>query len=139
MIGPKELFMSLFRFKSQKSIKKTILVIDDEATTLKLVKETLCNAGFEVLTAESGEAGLKIAQDTNPDVIITDVLMPSMDGFMLFKELKKGAGTKDKSVLVLSGRQNVGDTFRRFGADSFLTKPVDPKLLVSEVMRLIKK
>jgi len=115
---------------------KTILVIDDEATTLRIVDETLSRAGYRVLTASSGEEGLKLAKDNNPDVIITDVVMPQMDGFMLFKELKREEATKDKNVLVLSSRENVGDTFRRFGADSFLTKPVDPKLLLEQIKKI---
>ena len=117
---------------------KTVLVIDDDATTLRIVEKTLTQAGYNVLTAKSGEDGLKLANAGNPDIIITDVLMPQMDGFMLFKELKRGEATKDKSVLVLSSRQNVGDTFRRFGADSFLTKPVDTKLLLAQIEKLLK-
>ena len=125
--------------KPKPASSKTVLVIDDEPTTLKIVTDSLSKAGYDVLAASSGEEGLKLAQDRNPDVIITDVLMPKMDGFMLFKELKRGEETKDKSVLVLSARQNVGDTFRRFGADSFLTKPVDPQKLIAEIEKLTTK
>lgn len=117
---------------------KTILVIDDDLSTLKLIEQTLVKAGYRVLTAESGEQGLALAQKNNPDIVITDVVMPKMDGFMLFKELKRDEMTRNKSVLVLSARHNVGDTFRRFGADSFLTKPVSPDLLLAEIERLIK-
>jgi len=133
--------MSLFDkiLKKKNSAKKTVLVIDDDATTLRIVEQTLLDAGYNVLTAQDGEQGLKITQDNNPDVIITDVLMPGMDGFMLFKELKRDEETKDKSVLVLTSRENVGDTFRRFGADSFLTKPVDPHRLLSEIEKILNK
>jgi len=119
------------------SPSKKILIIDDEETALTLVEKTLTEAGYDVITAKTGEDGLRMAQENNPDVIITDVLMPSMDGFMLFKELKKDDSTKDKSVLVLSARENVGDTFRRFGADCFLTKPIDTQQLLKEVKRLL--
>lgn len=117
----------------------TVLVIDDETTTLRIIQQALTKAGYEVLTAESGEEGLKLAQAQNPDVIITDVVMPGMDGFMLFKELKRDEETRDKSILVLSARQNVEDTFRRFGADSFVTKPVDPQQLIAEIKKLLNK
>jgi len=116
---------------------KTVLVIDDEDTTLKIIENVLTQAGYNVLTSTSGEEGLKIAQENNPDIVITDVVMPNIDGFMLFKKLKSDETTKDQPVLVLSARHNVGDTFHRFGADSFLTKPIDAKLLISEIERLL--
>ena len=125
--------------KSNPPPAKTVLIIDDDAATRKVVEQTLTKAGYAVLSAASGEEGLSMAQKRNPDIIITDVIMPGMDGFMLFKELKRDEDTKNKSVLVLSGRQNIGDTFRRFGADGFLTKPVDTKLLITEIEKLIKK
>ncbi len=126
-------------FNKKDPAATTILVIDDDATTLRIVEQALTSAGYTVLTAQDGEQGLKISQDNNPDIIITDVLMPGMDGFMLFRELKRGEETKDKNVLVLTSRENVGDTFRRFGADSFLTKPVDPQRLLAEIARVLKK
>lgn len=125
--------------KSNQPTVKTILIIDYDATTRKIIEQTLTKAGYAVLSAASGEEGLSLAQNRNPDIIITDVIMPGMDGFMLFKELKRDENTKNKSVLVLSGRQNIGDTFRRFGADGFLTKPVDARLLISEIEKLLKK
>jgi len=133
--------MSLFdKFhKKKSSTPKTILVIDDDVTTLRIVEQALMDAGYQVLTAQDGEQGLKITQENDPDVIITDVLMPGMDGFMLFRELKRDEETKNKSVLVLTSRENVGDTFRRFGADSFLTKPVDSKRLLSEIEKILEK
>lgn len=125
------------RSKPQMPSGKTILVIDDDATTLKIVEHALKQAGYLVLLAANGEEGIQIAQKNNPDIIITDVLMPNMDGFMLLKEVKHDENMRSKSVLILTSRQNVGDTFRRFGADGFLTKPVDPALLLAEIKRLL--
>ena len=122
--------------KDDQPSAKTILVIDDEETSIKIVEHTLKEAGYNVLTATSGEDGLRIARENNPEVIITDVLMPSMDGFMLLKELKNHEKTKDTVILVLTARENVGDTFQRLGTDSFLTKPVDPEQLISEIKKL---
>ncbi|MCK5214326.1 MAG: response regulator [Candidatus Omnitrophica bacterium] len=115
---------------------KTVLVIDDEATSISIIKHALTGSGYNILTATSGEEGLQTAKDSHPDVIITDVLMPSMDGFMLVKELRRDENTKDTSILVLTARENVGDNLLRFGADAFLTKPINTQELISAVKRL---
>ncbi|MDP2653348.1 MAG: response regulator [Candidatus Omnitrophota bacterium] len=122
--------------KPQEQPPQTILVIDDDPTTQKIVQQALTKSGYLVLTASSGEAGLEAARDKNPDAIILDVLMPGMDGFMLIKELRSREATKGKPVIVLTSRDNVGDTFQRFGADAFLTKPVNPPLLLETLRKL---
>ncbi len=115
---------------------KAVLVIDDEITSRELIKRGLGKFGYTVLTAGSGEEGLKIAQESDPDVIIIDVLMPGMDGFMLLKEIRRNKTTQGKKVVVLTSRENVGETFLRSGADGFLTKPVDPEQLNAKLEKL---
>ena len=116
--------------------EELILVVDDSVLTLNIIKFALEQRGFKVNTALEGETALQRALLLGPALILADLVMPQMDGFMLFKELKREEATKDKNVLVLSSRENVGDTFRRFGADSFLTKPVDPKLLLEQIKKI---
>jgi DNA-binding response OmpR family regulator len=124
-------------FKSKPRAVKTILVIDDEAISLKIVAQAFTKSGYKVLIAESGEAGLKLARENHPDVIILDVVMPGMDGFMLLKELKRDENIGKVPVLVLSARQNVADTCLRLGAANFLAKPVDCDALFTQVEKLI--
>ena len=125
--------------KPKEKPAKTVLVIDDEATTRTIIRQTLAKSGYEVLTAQSGEQGLAIAKQNIPDIIMIDVLMPGMDGFMLLKEIKRQDALRDKPIIVLTSRENVGDTLRRFGADSFLNKPVDPVVLLKEIEKLTGK
>ena len=133
MIDSKEESM-LFNLK--KKTPKKILVIDDDATTLEIIVQALSKAGYEVFLAQSGEKGLEIARNKSPDVMVIDVLMPGMDGFMLLKELKKDSATQKIPVLVLSARQNVADTIRRLGAVTFINKPVEPKQLLNQIKKL---
>jgi len=75
-------------------MKKKILIVDDEVQLRDMLKEELKDAGYEVDTAENGQAGLSKLKEYKPDLIILDIKMPIMDGYEFFKELKKYQNTK---------------------------------------------
>ena len=122
--------------KSDVGASKKVLVVDDDATTIELVKSALGNIGFEVISAVNGEEGLQAVAQEDPQLIIIDVLMPIMDGFLLFKELKKRKQTENRRVLILTSRENVEESFLRSGADGFLTKPIDTNSLIETATKL---
>ena len=66
----------------------SVLVIDDEALTLRTISRGLSAEGFEVFTAESGEAGLKVFNDEKPDLILLDIVLPHMDGVEVLRQVK---------------------------------------------------
>ena len=84
---------------------KTVVVIDDDPTTLELVCNLLESVEFHVLPAGNGEAGWKMVNENKIDLVIVDAVMPGMDGFSFFKELKKSPTTQTIPVLVLSARK----------------------------------
>jgi len=98
---------------------KKILVVEDEDTLRKMLVLELESAGYEVHQAGDGEAALLLIKETLPDLIISDVLMPNMDGFTFYKELKKNKITSDIPVLILTARGKMEDSFRVVGADDF--------------------
>ena len=120
--------------------KKRILVIDDEPNLLEVIRLRLEANDYEVLTAQDPLAGLEIAKEEMPDLIIMDVIMPKVNGLRLLRILKREDETKDIPVIILSVKwhDNNHKAGVDAGADYYLTKPYDPKELLDTVKKLIK-
>ena len=110
-----------------------ILVVDDAPETLALIEAVLTGKGYAVVTATNGNEGLKRVKSDPPHLIIADILMPEMDGFMFYKELKKETTTANIPVFVLTVRARMEDTFRAFGVEDFIVKPFDSQQLLDKI------
>lgn len=119
--------------------KKRILIVEDEDPLRKMLALELEAAGHQVDQAENGEVALGYIKKVLPDLIITDVLMPIMDGFAFYKELKKSIVTSTIPVLVLTARGKMEDSFRVMGVDDFISKPFEPDLLYSKINDLLNR
>ncbi|MDD3375745.1 MAG: response regulator [Candidatus Omnitrophica bacterium] len=119
--------------------QKKILLVEDEPDVSKVVSLRLRAAGYNVVTAENGQEGLDQVFKECPDLIVTDVLMPVMDGFTFYKNLKKSPTTADIPVLVLTARGHMEDSFRVMGADDFLTKPFEHEALIAKIALLLNR
>jgi hypothetical protein len=108
----------------------TVLVIDDEATVRDLMQRFLIKEGFPVVTAASGEEGLRWARELRPDAITLDVMMPGMDGWAVLSALKADPDIAEIPVIMLTivDDRNLGYAL---GASDYLTKPIDRERLVS--------
>jgi len=117
-----------------------VLVIDDEPDVLLLCRINLAHAGHEVLEALDGETGLKLARESQPDVIVLDLMMPAMDGYQILRALWDDESTRALPVIVLTAKAQVEDQIRsrQDGAVEFLTKPFPPDRLLSSVDRVAK-
>ncbi len=118
---------------------KKILIIDDEPNIAKMIGSRLQANGYDIETAENGEDGLKKVESASPDLIILDVLMPVMDGFEFFKNIKKDPEKSQVPVIVLTGRGGMKDTFEAMDADEFVSKPFDATDLVTKVEACLTK
>lgn len=120
----------------------SVLVIDDDADTLELMKRTLESmTQFRVLTAASGDEALSIIDATPVDVVVLDYVMPGMDGAECFKSIK--ARSKHTPVIFLTGYPEAQreKTQLAFGAFDFMTKPILPRdlvLLVNDAYRTVR-
>ncbi len=114
-------------------MKKKILLAEDEEDLRILLSEKLEAAGYEVHAAADGEQALQMAREIKPDLIISDVVMPKMDGNQLYKELRKQDFGRDIPFLVLTARAKMRDYFELMHVDDFLEKPVTGKELVEKV------
>src|SRR6266849_1105127 len=108
----------------------TVLVIDDEAAVRDLMQRFLTKEGFRVVTAASGEEGLRWARELRPDAITLDVMMPGMDGWAVLSALKADSEVADIPVIMLTivDDKNLGYAL---GASDYLTKPIDRDRLVT--------
>lgn len=117
----------------------SVLVVDDEVSILTLVEFNLQKAGFSVSKATDGYQALRMVRDLRPDLVILDIMLPSLDGFEVCKQLRqKGIRTP---VLMLSARGDEVDKVLglELGADDYLTKPFSPRELVARVKALLRR
>ena len=115
---------------------RNILVIDDEEEIANAAKRMLERSGFSVHTANNGKQGMDLVSQSRPDVIITDIIMPIMDGYEFFKKLKNENRTCDIPVIILTARPNMEDSFRALGVQGFVTKPFTSESLINKIKQL---
>lgn len=117
--------------------KRKILLIDDDTSLLVTLSDFLKFEGYDVITADSGEQGLKRLKQYTPDLIILDMSMPGMGGVGFLKHVSTPEGKPRYAVLVLTARANMAEFFADVEVDGFIAKPCDPKDLLMEVARII--
>lgn len=115
-----------------------ILVIEDNDDLRKFMTDTL-KEKYSVIEARNGEEGLNIAIEVIPDLIISDIMMPVMDGLQLCESLKKGKNTCHIPIILLTAKATVDDQIKglEYKADAYLTKPFDLRLLISQINNLL--
>lgn len=119
-------------------MSKLILTVDDSASMRMLLKATLSAQGFRIETANDGNHGLERMQEVKPDLLITDINMPLMDGFQLIEEVRKVADFRGTPILVLSTEfaEDKKARARSAGATGWITKPFDAERLASAIRRV---
>ncbi len=103
--------------------RRLILIIDDEPTIVKGIQLRLQKAGFETITAHDGRAGVRLAMQSTPDLVLMDCQMPVMDGFSALGSMRQHVETSDIPVILISGRDSDRDEALAAGAAAFLAKP----------------
>jgi two-component system KDP operon response regulator KdpE len=114
--------------------KKRILVVDDEPQIARVLRTSLTGSGYEVRTADDGHAGLRVAREWQPDLVITDISMPNMNGVELCRQLR-AESTLPIIVLSVKGEEKTKVEALDAGADDYVTKPVGMDELLARVRR----
>jgi two-component system response regulator VicR len=116
---------------------KKILVVDDEQMTTELAKTFLEKHGFQVVIARDGEEALTLAHEYVPDLILLDVMLPTIDGFEVCKQLKNHDTFKTTPILMFTAKGLSSDVERgeAAGADEYIVKPFSGKALVATIRR----
>ena len=119
----------------------TILIVDDEAAQLELLRYNLEKAGFNTVQADNGRAAIELIEETDPDLVVLDWMMPEASGIDVCRELRARSGTRLLPIIMLSARGEEGDRALGLdtGADDYITKPFSPRELVSRVKALLRR
>ena len=110
-----------------------ILIIDDDATTLKVMKTLAEKNGYETLIAKNGREGLGIAFEEKPELIIVDYSMPEMDGLTFIKECKASESLQNIPVITLTANDNAEFDFMNSGAQAFVSKPFTAEDMLTKI------
>ena len=118
-----------------------VLIVEDTIAIREEVIDILKMEGYTVFQAENGRIGFELALKENPDLIISDILMPELNGFMMFKKLQKDKRTRNIPLIFLSAKGEKEDIRKgmNLGAEDYLTKPINVNDLVNAIKNKIKK
>lgn len=121
--------------------KENILVIEDDEDISELVKYNLAKEGYQVASTTSGEEGLRLARAKLPDLVLLDLMLPSIDGLEVCKSLKRDTKTEHIPVIMLTAKGEESDVVAglELGADDYITKPFSPKVLIARVRAVLRR
>lgn len=121
--------------------KETILIVEDDENIQQLVGYNLAKAGFSVFYAENGEQALDSVKRDSPDLVVLDIMLPSLNGFEVCKILRKDPQTRTLPIIMLTakGEENDVTTGLDLGADDYITKPFSPKILISRIKAALRR
>jgi two-component system response regulator VicR len=117
-----------------------ILCIEDDMEMIDLVKLILTRKGYEVFGAVGGQAGLETIEQVKPDLVLLDLMMPDMDGWEVFQQMRANEHTKNIPVIVVTAKaQSIDKVLGLHIAkvDDYITKPFGPSELLSSVLRVL--
>lgn len=122
-------------------MQDTVLVVEDEADVVDLLRYNLERADFEVLIAMAGDLGLAMAREKRPDLIVLDLMLPGMNGHEVCRALKGDPNTEVIPILMLTAKGEPNERVKglELGADDYVTKPFSPRELVLRVQALLKR
>lgn len=121
-----------------KGLKKTILVVDDNKELVSILKAYLERHEFDVITAYDGTAAVRLIKSVKPSLVILDVGMPKKGGFEVCREMTTKFGHLKIPVMVITGHNELKDTFEDLEIDGFLSKPFELEEMVKEVKRILE-
>jgi DNA-binding NarL/FixJ family response regulator len=122
-------------------MSKRLLVVDDEPNLLVAVGACLRGEGFDVVTARSGAEALVRVAESVPDLVVSDVRMPGMDGYQLARQLRSSPRTALTPIVFLTAKDETADRVEGFraGVDAYLTKPFEPDELVAVIRSILDR
>ncbi len=124
------------------SDKTKVLIIEDEEMLVNMYISKFEKEGYQAEKASNGRIGLEQAKKINPDIILLDIMMPEMDGFMVLKNLKKDTSTKNSPIIMLTnlGQEEDIEKGNKLGATDYLVKAnLTPAQVVDKVKEILKK
>lgn len=120
---------------------ETVLIVEDERDILNLISYNLRKAGYRTRGVTSGEEGMALLLEEQPDLVMLDLMLPGMDGFQVCREMKANKKLKDIPVIMLTAKTEDSDVVSglEVGADDYITKPFSPKVVVARVRTVLRR
>ena len=118
-----------------------VLIIEDNATNMELMVYLLKAFGYEPLLASDGEAGIKIARQQTPDLILCDIHLPKLDGYGVIAVLRTDPGLSAVPIIAVTALAMVGDREKLLasGFDGYIEKPIEPETIISQIEAFLAK
>lgn len=115
-----------------------IMIVEDEKKMRILLRDYLKREGYEVIEAENGRQALKVFEESQPDLMILDIMMPELDGWTVCREIRKESHVP---IIMLTAKSQDSDELLGFelGADEYITKPFKPGILVARIKAIVKR
>ncbi len=122
-------------------MKEKILIVDDEKDIVKMLDYNLKKEGFRTILSYDGEEALQLAKKEYPDIIILDLMLPSIDGLEVCKRLKKEERTQFIPIIMLTAKTKEADKIvgLELGADDYVTKPFSPHELIARIKAVLRR
>jgi two-component system phosphate regulon response regulator PhoB len=122
-------------------MKTTVLVVEDDLDILRLIAHNLKSSDFDVVTATDGYEAVSLAKNHLPGLVILDLMLPSLDGFEVCKELKRSPATQNIPILMLTARGEEVDRVvgLELGADDYVVKPFSPRELMLRIRAILRR
>jgi two-component system cell cycle response regulator DivK len=116
-------------------MSRRILVIDDMEDNRRILRDLLTTGGFEVIEAETGEAGVEAAEASRPDLILMDIQLPGLDGYEATRRIKANPALRAIPLIAVTSYALSGDDVKAYeaGCDDYVTKPFSPRALLAKV------
>jgi two-component system phosphate regulon response regulator PhoB len=120
---------------------KKILIVDDDANIVRLVRMSLEEEGYELREAQDGERALQAAKQIRPDLVVLDLMLPDKWGYAVCEEIKKDPDTQNALILILTARGSSPSRARGGlkGADDYMVKPFQPRALREKIKKLLDR
>ena len=121
---------------------KRVICVEDEAEMIDLIRLILSRKGFEVIGANGGKQGLEMIREQKPDLILLDLMMPDMDGWEVYQQVKADEATRDIPVIVVTAKaQSIDKVLGLHIAkvDDYISKPFSPQELMDSVEQVLNK
>lgn len=120
---------------------KKIVIADDSATVVEIVRDALTNAGYDCYEANNGAEAWKLVKKEKPDLVILDVIMPQLNGYQVLRQIRSDLSLKDVHVVMLTAKDQESDRFwaKESGCSEYLTKPFDTEELLKKISGLLDK
>jgi len=121
--------------------KGTICIIEDEEDIREILTIQLEREGYTPVTADSGEKGVDLVREKQPQLVLLDLMLPGMDGFDVCRAIRQDKTTRDIPVIMITARGEEADiiTGLEMGADDYVTKPFSPRVVVSRIKSVLRR